>query len=108
MAEDKILVTGATGATGGGASDCLAGYARAIGDEVALIWNLLGLFALANVVTRSVLSAPGLLNFIHAETPNRMMGMFPYLFIPASFVPLAVVLHVVAMRAIGIALQQDR
>jgi hypothetical protein len=71
------------------------------GLRIALVWNLLGLLALANVVTRSVLTAPGPFNLIHAEVPNLMMGTFPFLFIPAFFVPLAVALHVLAIRSIS-------
>ena len=71
------------------------------GLRIALIWNLLGLLALANVVTRSVLTAPGPFNLIHAEVPNLMMGTFPFLYIPAFFVPLAVALHVLAIRNIS-------
>ena len=71
---------------------------RRRGRGLALAWNLLGLLALANVVTRSVLTTPGPFNRIHAEIPNRMMSTFPFLFIPAFFVPLAVVLHVLAIR----------
>ena len=71
------------------------------GLRIALVWNLLGLLALANVVTRSVLTAPGPFNLIHAEVPNLMMGTFPFLFIPAFFVPLAVALHVLAIRNIS-------
>jgi hypothetical protein len=70
------------------------------GLRIALVWNLLGLVALANVVTRSVLTAPGPFNLIHAEVPNLMMGTFPFLFIPAFFVPLAVAVHVLAIRNI--------
>ena len=54
-----------------------------------------------NVVIRAVLTAPGPFNLIHAEVPNRMMGTFPFLFILGFFVPLAVVLHVLAIRAIS-------
>jgi hypothetical protein len=70
------------------------------GVRIALAWNVLGLLALTNVVIRAVLTAPGPLNLIHTEVPNRMMGTFPFLFIPGFFVPLAVVLHVLAIRAI--------
>jgi hypothetical protein len=52
-------------------------------------------------VIRAVLTAPGPFNLIHAEVPNLMMGTFPYLFIPGFFLPLAVVLHVLAIRAIN-------
>ncbi|HMD30556.1 MAG TPA: hypothetical protein VKG84_01520, partial [Candidatus Acidoferrales bacterium] len=72
-----------------------------LGLKLALAWNVLGLLALTNVVTRAVLTSPGPLNLIHAEVPNRMFGTFPFLFIPAFFVPLAVGLHVLAIRAIS-------
>jgi hypothetical protein len=70
------------------------------GQRLALLWNVLGLLSLANVVTRAVLTAPGPLHLIHAEVPNRMIGTFPFMFIPGFFVPLAVVLHVLAIRSI--------
>jgi hypothetical protein len=70
------------------------------GLKLAGAWNILGLLALLNVVTRAVLTAPGPLNLIHAEVPDRMISTFPFLLIPGFFVPLAVVLHLVAMRAI--------
>ena len=69
-------------------------------QRLALLWNVLGLLSLANIVTRAVLTAPGPLNLIHAEVPNRMIGTFPFMFIPGFFVPLAVVLHVLAIRSI--------
>ena len=59
-----------------------------------------GLLALLNVVTRAVLTAPGPLNLIHTEVPDRMIGTFPFLLIPGFFVPLAVVLHILAIRSI--------
>ena len=71
------------------------------GLKLASAWNILGLLALLNVVTRAVLTAPGPLNLIHSEVPDRMLGTFPFLLIPGFFVPLAVVLHLLAIRAIG-------
>jgi hypothetical protein len=70
------------------------------GLKVALVWNVLGLLALTNVVIRAVLAAPGPFNLIDAEVPNRIFGTFPFMFIPGFFVPLAVTLHVLAIRAI--------
>jgi hypothetical protein len=70
------------------------------GMRVALAWNVLGLLALANVVIRAMVTTPGPFNLIHTEVPNRMMGTFPFLFIPGFFVPLAVVLHLLAIRAL--------
>jgi len=86
-----------------GASAALIAWLSArgrLGMRLALIWNVLGLLALTNVVIRAVLTAPGPLNLIHTEVPNLMMGRFPFLLIPGFFVPLAVVLHVLAIRAI--------
>jgi hypothetical protein len=71
------------------------------GMGLALAWNVLGLLALTNVVIRAVLTSPGPLNLIHAEVPNRMFSMFPFLLIPGFFVPLAVVLHLLAIRALS-------
>src|SRR6266481_4457177 len=45
-----------------------------LGLRLALAWNALGLLALANVVTRAILTAPGPFNLIHAEVRNLMMG----------------------------------
>jgi len=69
--------------------------------KVALAWNVLGLLALTNVVIRAVLTSPGPFNLIRTELPNRMFGTFPFLLIPGFFVPLAVVLHLLAIRAIS-------
>ena len=72
-----------------------------LGLKLALAWNVLGLLALTNVVARAVLTSPGPFNVIHAEVPNRMFGTFPFMFIPGFFVPLAVMLHVLAIRAVS-------
>jgi len=78
-----------------------------LGMKLALAWNWLGLLSLANVVSRAVLTAPGPFSLIHTEVPNRLIGTFPFLFIPAFFVPLAVVLHVLAIRAISSRLRAE-
>jgi len=78
---------------------CLTTRGRS-GLKLALGWNVLGLLALMNVVTRALLTSPGPFNLIHADVPNRMFGTFPFALIPGFFVLLAVTLHVLAMRAI--------
>jgi hypothetical protein len=78
-----------------------------MGLKAALMWNMLGLLVLANVVIRAVLTAPGPLNRLHAEVPNLMIGTFPYTFIPGFFVPLAVALHVLAIRACASRLHEE-
>jgi hypothetical protein len=77
------------------------------GLKLAGVWNILGLFALLNVVIRAVLTAPGPLNLIHTGVPDRMIGTFPFLLIPGFFVPLAVVLHLLAIRAISSRLRTE-
>ena len=72
-----------------------------LGMRIALLWNVLGLLALANVVTRAMLTTSGPLNLIHTEAPNLLFGKFPYMFIPGFFVPLAIVPHILAIRAIS-------
>ena len=67
----------------------------------AAAWNVAGLLALANVVARAVVAAPGPLHRGGAEVPNLMFGTAPYSLVPAFFVPVAVALHAVALRAIG-------
>jgi hypothetical protein len=68
------------------------------GARLALYWNALGLLSLANVVVRAFLTAPGPANLLHTEVPNLVVSTFPYSFIPGFFAPLAVVLHVLAIR----------
>jgi hypothetical protein len=76
-----------------------------LGMKLTLGWNVLGLLSLTNVVIRAVLTAPGPFNLIHAEVPNRLIGTVPFVFIPGFFVPLAVSLHVLAIRVIFIQLR---
>jgi hypothetical protein len=69
-----------------------------VGRRAAIAWNFLGLLALANVIVRSALTAPGPLNFIHSEVPNLAIGTFPYTYIAGFLAPLAVMLHVLSIR----------
>ncbi len=71
-----------------------------LGIGPMLLWNVMGLMTLANVVIRSALTAPGPLRMIHAEVSNTAIAIFPFTYIPGFFVPLAVVLHVLAIRAL--------
>ena len=70
-----------------------------LGLRLAMGWNVLGLLSLANVAASSVLTGP--LKLISTEVPNVAMGIFPYTFIPGFLAPLAVTLHVLAIRAIA-------
>ena len=77
-----------------------------LGLRLAMGWNVLGLLSLANVTASAVLTGP--IKLISAEVPTVAMGFFPYAFIPGFFVPLAVTLHVLAIRAIAARLRTIR
>lgn len=79
-----------------------------IGERIVLAWNILGLATLANVALRALLTAPGALNFVHAEIPNTAIGTFPFTYIPGFLAPLALVLHVMAIRALHAKLRLRR
>ncbi|MGY2050447.1 hypothetical protein [Methylobacterium sp. JK268] len=68
--------------------------------RLALAWTLLGVLSLLNVVARAVLTTPGPLHLLNAEVPTVAMGLFPYAFIPGFMVPLALLLHGLALRAL--------
>ena len=72
-----------------------------IGLRVALAWNVLGLLVLANVIVRSALTAPGPLHLLAADHVNRAIGTFPYTYIAGFLAPLAIALHVLALRSIA-------
>ena len=76
------------------------------GLRLAMGWNVLGLLSLANVTASAVLTGP--IKLISTEVPTVAMGFFPYAFIPGFFVPLAVTLHVLAIRAIAARLRTIR
>ncbi len=71
-------------------------------EKTALIWNFIGLLALANVVGifLSLLVKPQLWGY--PATPiSPEFGTMPYLLIPAVYMPLAVFLHVFSIRQLG-------
>lgn len=71
-----------------------------LSNRAALAWNVAGLAMLANIIIRAVMTAPGPLNLLATEVPNRAIGLFPYTFIPGLMAPLALSLHVLAIRAL--------
>lgn len=72
-----------------------------LGERLAFAWNVLGCLSLLNVVARAMLTSPGLLHGIDAEVPNVALGLFPYSFIPGFMAPFAMLLHVLAFRALA-------
>ena len=77
------------------------------GEQLALGWNVVGLLTLANAITLSALTAPGL-NLIHSEVPNVAIGAFPFVYIAGFFAPLAMALHALSIRALRARLRSTR
>lgn len=77
-----------------------------ISNRAALAWNWIGILMLANVAARGVLTAPGPLHLLTTEVPNVAIGTFPYTYIPGFMVPLALVLHVLSIRALRRRIEQ--
>ena len=71
-----------------------------ISERTALLWNVAGIAMLANVAVRGALTTPGRLHLIATEVPNAAIGSFPFSYIPGLMVPLALILHVLAIRAL--------
>lgn len=71
-----------------------------IGYRWAIAWNAAGIAMLANVAVRGVLTTPGFPNVIATEVPNVAVGIFPFTYIPGLMVPLALLLHVLSIRAL--------
>ena len=76
------------------------------GRRIAVGWGVLGLLSLVNVSARAALTGP--LHLLHSEVPNVALGMFPFSFIPGFMAPLAVMLHVLALRAASSARTRGR
>jgi hypothetical protein len=75
-------------------------YARhRLDPRIALAWNILGLGSLANIIGRNVLASPAI-HLIATDVPRNAIGTFPYSFIPTFIVPLALALHVAAIRGL--------
>lgn len=79
---------------------------RRISNRTALVWNVIGIAMLANVAVRAVLTSPGPLHFISTEVPNVAIGTFPFTYIPGLMVPLALMLHVLSIRALRLQIRE--
>jgi hypothetical protein len=66
---------------------------------LAFAWHALSLVALVNIVAIAILSAPGPLQVFTDQTPNTIIGTFPFVWLPAFLVPVAFVSHVVGLSA---------
>jgi hypothetical protein len=68
-------------------------YVNSGGRRAAVGWNLLGVADLVNALTLGFLSTPGSSQMLAFDNPNRLVGTFPLVMIPAFIVPLSLILH---------------
>jgi hypothetical protein len=61
-------------------------------------FNVTGLALLANVMTIGILSAPTQFQQVHVEPANTAIGHFPFIWLPAFVVPMALLLHILSLR----------
>jgi hypothetical protein len=80
---------------------------RRFSARIVLGWNVLGLMLLANIVVRAILTTPAL-QLLATEMPNRALGIFPFTFIPGLMAPLALMLHVLSIRALLASIRSNR
>lgn len=63
-----------------------------------IAWNLFGLILLVNIVTIAILSMPTPLRVFDNEPANRIVTVFPFIYLPTLLVPLAYILHFLSLR----------
>lgn len=73
-------------------------YKRKLTKTLELVWNVIGLCSVAGVAMVGLFSAPTVIRLIHTEPPNFIIGFFPFQFLPHFLVPLAMTLHLIALR----------
>jgi hypothetical protein len=59
----------------------------------AYAWNVLGIVDLVVALTLGFLSSPTRFQLLALDAPNRVVGTYPLVMIPAFAVPLALILH---------------
>jgi hypothetical protein len=90
------IVTGITAAVLG-----LLLWKRSLPRWVVQAWNVVGILLLANILTIAVLSTPLPIRRFFNEPANVWIKDAPYVWLPAVFVLLAIMGHVVITRKLA-------
>jgi hypothetical protein len=61
-------------------------------------YNFIGLGLLINIVVIAILSVPSPIRYFMNEPANILIGYFPYIFIPAVYVPIAYTFHFFSLK----------
>ena len=64
---------------------------------IFVLWNALGMLDLVMAVTLGILASASPLGILAGEITTRAMGTFPLSLIPTFFVPLLIILHLIAL-----------
>lgn len=64
----------------------------------ALLYNLIGILLLLNILVIAVLSMPTPFRYFMNEPPNTLVAVFPFVYLPAVLVALAMGLHIFSLR----------
>lgn len=66
--------------------------------RIVYSFNVVGLVFLINIVIISILSMPSPIRHFMNEPSSRVVGEFPFIFLPAVLVPIAYSLHIFSFR----------
>jgi len=71
------------------------------GRRMAVAWNVAGIADLVLAVTLGFLSSPSAFQLLSKADPNALVSRMPFVLIPVFGVPIAIVLHIVALRRLS-------
>jgi hypothetical protein len=66
--------------------------------RVVLVYNVIGLALLINILVIAVLSMPTPLRYFMNEPANTLVGEFPFVYLPAILVVIALTFHIFSLR----------
>jgi hypothetical protein len=69
-----------------------------VGDKALLVWNALSLLVLANIVGMAITTLPGPLHLPWPGVSNVVLATWPFVWLPAFLVPVALFGHVLSLR----------
>jgi hypothetical protein len=73
----------------------------AVKQKLVLFWNLISLGLLLNIVINGLFSAPFPFQQFGFEQPNVAVLHFPFIWLPCTVVPLALLAHLAALRQLS-------
>src|SRR6516225_5761195 len=66
-----------------------------------VVWNVLGILDLVTAVSLGVLASASPVGVLAGDVTTRLMGQFPLSLVPTFFVPLLLILHLIALSGAG-------